>query len=386
MRRSTIDQQSRVKDRFDKKESVQSSWVKKEVVKQVYRVKKDGRKCAVSDLALNNEKPAEFTLATKGKNYKLDCKRMWVPVKSAEPKPVKGSDDLNIADGLKIGERQSAKSDVNGIETSSADGSVQGKSAITEEKALVQTVGNNIQLKQRDLDMFQTDTSTELGMQDGRGGVPTVSSSASLNVDSIITPTNSATASISSAACKNLSPYGFKSSTAVSTQRGNSSKKDGQRGKACDISNQQRLISAKERTSVRRYMPKKSVASISSGRYTRFQCNTSISIQCGNSTSTGSQKIKAGNVADQKRFSSARGRRCAPRNAVCHYRPRNSGGNIIISVAPGTKSEPQWCPSGLTPTQKRRVQRLRASEIREQAAKKKRDRDRPMVPPKMIWK
>ena len=40
------------------------------MVKQVYRVKKDGRKCAVSDLAPNNEKPAELTLATKGKEVK----------------------------------------------------------------------------------------------------------------------------------------------------------------------------------------------------------------------------------------------------------------------------------------------------------------------------
>jgi hypothetical protein len=33
---------------------------------------------------------------------------------------------------------------------------------------------------------------------------------------------------------------------------------------------------------------------------------------------------------------------------------------------PGTKLEPQWCPTGLTHAQKRRVQRLRASEIREE--------------------
>ena len=57
-------------DRFNKKESVQSSWKKKEVIKQVYRVKKDGRKCAVLESTPNIEKPAELTLATKGKEVK----------------------------------------------------------------------------------------------------------------------------------------------------------------------------------------------------------------------------------------------------------------------------------------------------------------------------
>ena len=65
------------------------------------------------------------------------------------------------------------------------------------------------------------------------------------------------------------------------------------------------------------------------------------------------------------------------------------GGTKIRSVAPGTKPRPQWCPRGLTHTQKQRVQRLRASEIREKIAEKKCDQcygqDRPMVPTK-IWK
>ena len=69
-RRSTFGQQSHIKDRFSKKESVQSSRKKKEVIKQVYHVKKDGRKCVVSDSTPNNEKPAELTLATKGKEVK----------------------------------------------------------------------------------------------------------------------------------------------------------------------------------------------------------------------------------------------------------------------------------------------------------------------------
>ena len=69
-RRSTFEQ-SRVKDHFNHKESVQSSRKKKEVVKQVYRVKRDGRKCAASDLISNNKEPIKvLTLATKGKEVK----------------------------------------------------------------------------------------------------------------------------------------------------------------------------------------------------------------------------------------------------------------------------------------------------------------------------
>ena len=38
------------------------------MVKQVYRVKRDGRKCATSDLISNNKEPIKvLTLATKGK-------------------------------------------------------------------------------------------------------------------------------------------------------------------------------------------------------------------------------------------------------------------------------------------------------------------------------
>ena len=45
--------------------------MKKEVVKRVYRVKRDGRKSATSDLISNNKEPIEvLTLATKGKEVK----------------------------------------------------------------------------------------------------------------------------------------------------------------------------------------------------------------------------------------------------------------------------------------------------------------------------
>jgi hypothetical protein len=43
----------------------------KEVVKQVYRVKKDDCKCATSDLISNDKEPIkELTLATKGNEMK----------------------------------------------------------------------------------------------------------------------------------------------------------------------------------------------------------------------------------------------------------------------------------------------------------------------------
>ena len=69
-RRSTLEL-SHVKDCFTRKESVQSSRKKKEVVKQVYRVKRDGRKSATSDLISNEKEPVKvLTLATKGNETK----------------------------------------------------------------------------------------------------------------------------------------------------------------------------------------------------------------------------------------------------------------------------------------------------------------------------
>ena len=69
-RRSTFEQ-SHVKDRFNHKESAQSSRKKKEVVKQVYRVKRDGRKSATSDLISNEKEPINvLTLATKDNETK----------------------------------------------------------------------------------------------------------------------------------------------------------------------------------------------------------------------------------------------------------------------------------------------------------------------------
>jgi hypothetical protein len=60
------------------------------------------------------------------------------------------------------------------------------------------------------------------------------------------------------------------------------------------------------------------------------------------------------------------------------------------TTAPGTIPEPHWCPSGLTHTQRRCVQKLRTKGIREKAQEAERDRwfsqERPMREPAKMWK
>jgi hypothetical protein len=96
-RRSAFHQQSHVKDRFNKKELVRSSRKKKEVVKQVYRVKRDGRKDVVLDSTPNNKKPAESMLATKGREVKrVTFKDPIVESERAKPKVSKVKKDLPL--------------------------------------------------------------------------------------------------------------------------------------------------------------------------------------------------------------------------------------------------------------------------------------------------
>jgi hypothetical protein len=102
------------------------------------------------------------------------------------------------------------------------------------------------------------------------------------------------------------------------------------------------------------------------------------------------QKIIASKVFSQERIFSAKNKLSTQKIIVLCYKPRNSGGNKIKSVAPRTKPEPQWCPTGLTHTQKRRVQRLRVLEIREELAEKKWpgewfNQDKPMMPTKRMF-
>jgi hypothetical protein len=101
------------------------------------------------------------------------------------------------------------------------------------------------------------------------------------------------------------------------------------------------------------------------------------------------KNFEIGGPFNQRKIFPHECREFAPRVAVWQYRPRFSGGRMIRSVAPGTKPGPQWCPAGLTHTQKWRVQRLRTLEIREEMAKKRHDerfnRDKPVVP-MQIWR
>lgn len=84
-RRSKSEQQSHVKDRFNKKKSVRSSRKKKEVVKQVYQVKKDNRKSDVSDSILSNKELVNLILATNDK----EMKQVTVEARCAKSEQVK---------------------------------------------------------------------------------------------------------------------------------------------------------------------------------------------------------------------------------------------------------------------------------------------------------
>jgi hypothetical protein len=56
----------------------------------------------------------------------------------------------------------------------------------------------------------------------------------------------------------------------------------------------------------------------------------------------------------------------------------------------GMAPTPHWCPPGLTPSQKRRIQWMRVQKPRKEAAKKKRDEHfntiRPVIPTRKEWR
>jgi len=75
-------------------------------------------------------------------------------------------------------------------------------------------------------------------------------------------------------------------------------------------------------------------------------------------------------------------------------KPENKAGpsknEKIKTIAPGTAPLPRWCPPGLTASQRRRIQRVRADKLKEEAAEKARDEHfnatRPMIPAKKEWR
>jgi hypothetical protein len=94
-RGSLFVQQPRVEDRLNQKESVRSSAKNMGAVKQVYRVKKDGRKSAVSDPTPDVKKPAESTLATKKKEVKrVTFKDPIAEFRQAKPEVPKAKKEL----------------------------------------------------------------------------------------------------------------------------------------------------------------------------------------------------------------------------------------------------------------------------------------------------
>jgi hypothetical protein len=58
----------------------------------------------------------------------------------------------------------------------------------------------------------------------------------------------------------------------------------------------------------------------------------------------------------------------------------------LKTITPRTALSPHWCPLGLMPSQRRRIQWMRAQKMREEAAKKERDEHfntiRPVIPTK----
>jgi len=118
--------------------------------------------------------------------------------------------------------------------------------------------------------------------------------------------------------------------------------------------------------------------------------NTGMPMQQKSSESSSSKEIWSGAISDQQRTFSAEGIRFRPKIAAPRYRSRNLGGRSIKSVTRGIHPKPQWCPAGLTHTQKRRVQRLRAIELKEEQVKKLLDlgfdKNKTVVSIKKMWR
>ena len=55
-------------------------------------------------------------------------------------------------------------------------------------------------------------------------------------------------------------------------------------------------------------------------------------------------------------------------------------------LPPGTEPNPRWMPKDLTATQKRRLQRLRAQELREKKAEEQRDKMFNELRPTPVWR
>jgi hypothetical protein len=153
-----------------------------------------------------------------GNIYKGGHKFVWVPVKRAKPIPVKISDDTDDIHGPKLEAYQSAEGILNSTKISSdvGLGLVYREDAGTGKKGLDNTLAA----------FSSTSRKNE---------------SASMQIDSAMGGSTSGTS-------MRLQRMGcFKSSTSISTQRGYSSKRDSQKFRVGNASDQHRVFSAKEK-------------------------------------------------------------------------------------------------------------------------------------------
>jgi hypothetical protein len=55
--------------------------------------------------------------------------------------------------------------------------------------------------------------------------------------------------------------------------------------------------------------------------------------------------------------------------------PRSMQRGVLKTITPRIAPSPHWCPPGLTPSQRRRIQGLGAQKLREEVAEKEREGD-----------
>jgi hypothetical protein len=311
------------------------------------------------------------------KNYDRQCKRMWVPVKCAERKSIEGSGDLGAAPAIAEGVVQN---------TETGD-------------------GHGVRLQQTGSSKLEKETNSGPNMQARLLVVSSHASQkpemASLHADLAVESCSTRTSSI---VRREDASIGGKASVQIEAtdQETDGNKIQQQCGSALvqkdgieiglhiggdkiptmssSASSKDDSVNTRTNSAMKVISsgPCKNVFKSSIGISTQQRGTSSNS--CSQKIGTGSMPGSHGNFWNQRRMFEPR---------MPPYRPKYSGSSRIMSVAPGTKPGPQWCPAGLTHTQKRRVQRLRALEIRQQIEEKKRDkcfsRYRQMVA-KKIWK
>jgi hypothetical protein len=281
-----------------------------------------------------------------------------MPVKYPEPKPMKSSDVTDTSHGLKRKESKTVGIDCGVQQQQQGSGIVQKKVTDGEKDGTLQQIGP---------DQFAKEASLKTHVQNCKDQAPSEFTSTSKKVESASMHAVSAS----------LSPRVVRFGTSKCTLRRDSPIVFS--GTSQNVDSVVTHTSSAIRSIATR-MCNLPLVSSSANTYTRH----------GGSNSRVSQNTRAVGVFNQQKNISAKDGMVVPNTAVRQYRLRNLRGNKIKSVTPRAKPQPQWCPTGLTHTQKRRVQRLRASEIREKMARKKSDewlnKDRPMVPVKITWK